>query len=113
MEMPKFDLHRVSEILLEPNPMLFIASPAFSEWLYGEYNEEKLAKFQALYSVPGLRNYMDYLLDRRNDKEYLERYGMDYSDIYDPRKLSQVNSGSRIYGSTVHFVSKNLESLYD
>lgn len=83
--------------------------PAVTDWLYGEYDEEKLKQFQVAYSVPGVRDYLDYLLDRRSDQEYLRRYGMDYSDIHDPRKLRQTGSGSRVISN----VSSNVSSLYD
>lgn len=84
----------------------------FSDWLYGDYNERKLRQFEALHNIPGLGNYMDYLLDIRADEEYLDRYGMDYTDIHDPRKLRSTNSGSRLIGSAMNYVSKNVERLY-
>lgn len=84
----------------------------FSEWLYGEYNEQKLRQFELLHNVPVISNYMDYLLDRRADQEYLDRYGMDYTDIHDPRKLSQVSSGSNLVRSGLNFVSDNVKNLY-
>ena len=80
----------------------------FSRWLYGEYDDQKLRQFEFLYSVPGVRNYMDMLLDYRRDKEYLHRYGMDYSDIHDPRKLHSVASTAR----TISYVSDMVEKLY-
>lgn len=83
--------------------------PAITDWLYGEYDEEKLRQFQVAYAIPGVRDYLDYLLDRRSDQEYLRRYGMDYSDIHDPRKLRQTGSGSRVISN----VSSNVSSLYD
>lgn len=84
----------------------------FSEWLYGEYDEEKLTQFELLHNIPVIGAYMDYKLDVRADQEYLNRYGMDYSDIHDPRKLKQTSSGSRMYGSSLNFVSKNVDKLY-
>lgn len=81
-------------------------------WLYGEYDKEKLRQFEALHNVPVVSNYMDYLLDVRADEEYLRRYGMDYSDIHDPRKLKQVRSGSALYGSALNWVGKNIGRLY-
>lgn len=89
------------------------ADKYFSEWLYGEYDERKLKQFEAAYSVPGVRNYMDYLLDRRADQEYMARNQLTYNDVHDPRKLRETSSGSRMYGSFYHFVSKNVEKLYE
>lgn len=86
---------------------------ATKEWLYGPWSKEKLGVFEALYAVPGVRHYMDYLLDIRANEEYLRRYGMDYSSLHDPRKLSQVRSGSSLVGYSYNFVSKNVSKLYD
>lgn len=55
---------------------------------------------------------MDYKLDLRSDEEYLRRYGMSYEDVHDPRKLRQVSSGSRLYGTALNYVSKNVDKLY-
>lgn len=82
-----------------------------SRWLYGEWSEEKLRKYEMLNAVPGIHQYMDYLLDIRADNEYLRRYGMDYSDIHDPRKLRQASSGSSAFGTILN-VSKNVAELY-
>lgn len=84
----------------------------FTEWLYGEYDKEKLTQFELLHNVPVVGAYMDYKLDLRADEEYLNRYGMDYSDIHDPRKLKQTSSGTRMYGSALNYASKNLDKLY-
>lgn len=83
-----------------------------SRWLYGDWNEEKLRKFQIAYAIPGVRDYMDYLLDRRADQEYLNRYGMDYTDIHDPRKLRTSGSYPRVVGSVYRMVSRNIDKLY-
>lgn len=90
--------------------------PLVKDWLYGEYDEEKLKQFQIAYSVPGVRNYMDYLLDSRADQEYLRRYGMDYSDIHDPRKLRQTRSGAAVVSTgyrAISSVSSNVARLYE
>lgn len=84
----------------------------FSEWLYGDYNEEKLIQFELLHNLPVVGDYMDYLLDRRADEEYMHRYGLDYTDIHDPRKLRQTSSGARFIGSGLNFVSDNVKKLY-
>lgn len=85
---------------------------AVSEWLYGEWNEKKLQQFEMAYAVPGVRDYLDYLLDKRADEEYLRRYGMSYSDIHDPRKLRQVSSSSSMMSRGYHMISRNVDSLY-
>lgn len=84
-----------------------------SRWLYEDnWSKEKLRQYQLLNAVPGVSQYMDYLLDLRADQEYLDRYGMSYSDIHDPRKLRSTSSGSRLAGSAVNMVSRNLDDLY-
>lgn len=81
-------------------------------WLYGPWSKEKLDTYEVLRSVPLFGDYMDYLLDVRSNSEYLNRYGMGYSDIHDPRKLRQSESGTRLVGSTYSFVSRNVNRLY-
>lgn len=82
-------------------------------WLYEDnWSKEKLNEYQLLNSAPIISDYMDYLLDSRATDEYLSRYQMDYSDIHDPRKLSSTSSGTRLMGSTLQFVSKNVGRLY-
>lgn len=82
------------------------------DWLYGEWTEQKVREFEVLHNIPVISNYMDYLLDYRADQEYLDRYGMDWTDVHDPRKLSSVSSGSSLVGASLQFVSKNVERLY-
>ena len=82
------------------------------EWLYGEYDEKKLSQFEFYHSLPLVGDYMDYLLDKRADQEYMQRYGIDYKDIHDPRKLRQTSSGSRLLGNSMRMVSRNVDSLY-
>lgn len=82
------------------------------DWLYGSWSKEKLRQFTFYRNVPVLSQYMDYLLDLRDNEHYLDRNGMTYSDIKDPRKLSSVQSGSRLVGSAYSIVSKNVEKLY-
>lgn len=82
------------------------------DWLYGEWDEDKLRQYEFLHHFPFIGDYMDYLLDIRADREYLERHGMDYSDIHDPRKLRETSSGSRLAGNVLNFVSSNVTRLY-
>lgn len=84
----------------------------FTNWLYGPYDEQKYNTAVFLHGVPFVGDYMDYLLDVRAGKEYLERHGMDYSDIHDFRKLLGSNSGSRLSRDVINFVSSNVDRLY-
>lgn len=84
----------------------------FDEWLYGDWNEQKYNDYKVLSFIPGVSQYMDYKLDVRADSEYLRRYGMDFTDIHDPRKLSQSASSARLNGAVFNMVSKNVNRLY-
>lgn len=94
---------------------LFEFADAFNhpkEWLYGPWTKEKYDAYKILNTIPGIFHYMDYLLSVRSDEEYLGRYGMDYSDIHDPRKLGQTDSARALVGATYHYVSSNIKRLY-
>ena len=84
-----------------------------TSWLYGEWSKEKVQQFELLKRVPVLGDYMDWKLDIRQDEEYLNRYNMDYSDVHDPRKLHQSQSGTRFIGSAYQWIGKNLDKLYE
>lgn len=81
-------------------------------WLYGPWNENKYNAYVTLSRLYFFGDYMDYLLDVRRDKEYLDRHGMDYSDIHDPRKLHESSSGGNLSMGTLNFVSRNVSRLY-
>lgn len=126
----QYDPRQVANVLLQPNPMFklygwiggqveanvkrgaTLEDNTFSDWLYGEYDEEKYKKYLLLHAVPGVSQYMDYLLDYRVSREYLDRYGMDWTDIHDPRKLALSNSGTALARFGMNFVSKNVDKLY-
>lgn len=84
------------------------------EWLYGEYDKDKLETFQTLYHIGPVRDYFDYLLDKRADQEYMSRNQLDYSDIHDPRKLKSTRSNidGVIASRGFNFVSGNIKRLY-
>lgn len=84
-----------------------------ADWLYeDDWSKQKLAQYEALSLIKPIGAYFDWLLSVRSDEEYLSRYGMEYSDIHDPRKLSQVSSADRLLGSTINFISSNIDRLY-
>lgn len=97
----------------DSNPFEFIGHP--EDWLYGEWSEDKYNTYLVMDSIKPLHYWMDYLLSKREAGEYLDRYGMDYSDIHDPRKLSTTRSasaaGSYVTGR-LNFFSKNIGKLY-
>lgn len=82
-------------------------------WLYGSWNKEKYDVYTVLDNLPVVSDYMDALLARRTTQEYLDRYGLDYTDIHDPRKLPSGKSSLGGAGvNALQFVSKNVEKLY-
>lgn len=82
-------------------------------WLLDEpWSKEKYDEYQVLNQIPVVSNYMDYLLSVRADEEYLARYQMDYSDIHDPRKLSQTSAAASLAGSARVTTSRNIDRLY-
>lgn len=87
---------------------------SFATWLYtAEWNDENLQRFRLLYAVGPTRDYIDYLLDLRDDAAYLKRYGLTPGDIRDPRKLGSVTSGSKLIAGGLNFVSDNVKWLYN
>lgn len=83
-------------------------------FLDGEWSYDKQKAFSNLYnfSIGGwspFRNQFDSILDARNDQLYLDRYGLDYSDVKDPRKFVH---GSSPVVHTLNFVSDNVKRLY-
>lgn len=90
-----------------------MADRAFTDWLYGTYDEDKYNEVTFLYnSHPVMRSIIDYKLDQRAAKEYLARNHMDYSDIHDPRKLIGFNSQGNLYGYGLNWASSNISKLY-
>lgn len=85
---------------------------SFAEWLYGEYDSEKQQQFMFLYQLPVIHQYFDYLLDLRAQKEYMNRYQVDWKDVHDPRKLPATSSGSSFMHAGLNFVSDNVKRLY-
>lgn len=81
-------------------------------WLYSSWSEEKYNQYLLMDSFYPLHLWMDYLLDKRGTSEYLDRYGMDYSDIHDPRKLSSTDSSRNLLTYGQRMVSKNINKLY-
>lgn len=87
-------------------------SDQFSEWLYGPWSEEKYNEYLKLNMISPIHDYMEYLFDKRDAEHYLDRYYMTYSDIKDPRKLHITNSATRLGGSILRSVSRNIDKLY-
>lgn len=85
---------------------------SIAEWLYGEYDSEKLQQFNFLYQLPVVHQYFDYLLDLRAQKEYMNRYNLTPQDVHDPRKLHSTDSFGRFVHSGLNFVSDMAKHLY-
>lgn len=86
---------------------------ALSRWLYADdWTKEKYDTYLALDSIYPVHLYMDYLLDKRRTGEYLYRYGMDYSDIHDPRNVPLSGSARALGSYGISMVSRNVSRLY-
>lgn len=107
------NIHNDDNPLRPGNNGATLEDNSFATWLYtAEWNDENLSRFELLYAVPQTRAYIDYLLDRRSDAEYMSRYGLSGADVHDPRKLRQTSSASRLYGYELEFVSDMAKYLY-
>lgn len=98
--------------VLEPYMQAFWDPVGF---LDGEWSQEKQQAFNNLYNLHifGTRPFgdqFDIILDNRNDSRYMSRYGISWSDVKDPRKLSQ--SRHSTFNSSLNFVSSNIDKLY-
>lgn len=86
--------------------------PPADTFLYGEMSKEKYDAISFLYGLPGFHEFIDWRMDARATQEYMNRYGLQWSDVHDFRKLSSFGSQSRLVGSAYRMVSKNVEDLY-
>lgn len=107
------NIHNEDNPLRPGNNGATLEDNSFATWLYtAEWNDENLARFEMLYAVQPTKSYIDYLLDRRSDREYMSRYGLSPSDVHDPRKLRQVSSASSMMSYTLGTVSDMVKYLY-
>lgn len=86
--------------------------PPADTFLYEDMSKEKYDILSFLYSFSGVREFIDWRMDSRATQEYMNRYGIAWSDVHDFRKLSSFGSQSRLVGSAYRMVSKNVEDLY-
>lgn len=77
-------------------------------WLNGEWSKEDQDAFNFLYDFSLFRGKFDEILDAKSHAAYLRNNQLDYSDVYDPRKLKSVTTHSQ----AVNFVSRNIGRLY-
>lgn len=84
-------------------------------FLDGEWTYEKQDAFNNLYNLnfagwSPFRNQFDAILDKRDNAQYMDRYGINWSDVKDPRKLSQSHNAPVVH--SLNFVSSNIKRLY-
>lgn len=82
----------------------------YDNW-YGNYDEKKYKSYQFFSSFPFVDAEVENSIANGKTKSYLERYGMDYSDIVDPSSLYNAGNTSR----TIHqlnWVGNNISRLY-
>lgn len=107
------NIHNEDNPLRPGNNDATLEDNSFATWLYtAEWNDENLQKFHLLYAVQPTRNYIDYLLDLRDDESYLRRYGISPGDIRDPRKLKSTGSASRMIAGALNYASDMVMKLY-
>lgn len=74
----------------------------------GNWNKDNQRLFETMYSIKPFQLAMDWELDHRNEDYYMSHYNVDYSDVWDPRKMPGV--GSTVAG--LNYVSDNIRRLY-
>lgn len=83
------------------------------KYWYGGYDDPtKESRFAFWYSVPGVQNMIDYRLDNVKWDLYSNRYGLDDSDVLDPRNKPTSSSQQRVVRYGLNFVSDNIRRLY-
>lgn len=83
------------------------------EYLYGSWTENKYHQY--LFNkafIPLYGTYAEMKMAQRESKEYLNRYGLDYTDIHNPERLSETSATTRAYSAGLNFVSSNITKLY-
>lgn len=86
-------------------------------WLYdktdnGTWDADDQYAFDLLYGTKYGKQYLDYMLDKRNRKDYMKNTGLDYGDTNDPRKWPGAGSNGQMFGATLNYVSDNVKRLY-
>lgn len=95
---------RVKEHALNHSP--------FDDFLYDIKSKEQYDAISFLYAMPFFHQIIDWRMDTRATQEYMNRYGLDWSDLHDFRKLKNFGSQSSLVGSAYQMISKNIEDLY-
>lgn len=82
----------------------------YDDW-YGGYDEKKYRSYQFFHALPFFSDYIDTNIATHKTEKYLDRYGLDFSDIRDPSSLYDSGNGSRTLHQ-LNYVSSNLHKLY-
>lgn len=87
------------------------------DWLNGQWSEDDQKAFDFLYDFNVLgyapfRSNFDDILNEKSWNSYSKRYGLDYSDIMDPRTFHNHFNQSSMASRTFAFVSSNVKRLY-
>lgn len=86
---------------------------SYSAWLTnGEWDESKYTEYLVNTVLPGMREYTQFLVDFYDDKSYMDRQGIDWSNVRHPWKFKSSNSASSGMRYGYHFVSDNIKRLY-
>lgn len=82
------------------------------DWLLSPKDKAGTDFVQLLYATPLGKTYIDWLYSKRDTETYLERYGLEYTDIYDFRKLPSTGPAAVLYGKSLNYVSRNIGRMY-
>lgn len=75
-------------------------------------SEDDYNRFLALYSTPGIHQWMDYRFGLDQNKQYLSRHGIGWNEIVNLRNLPGTNAMASSISYGFGWVSKNLDKLY-
>lgn len=83
------------------------------DWLYNtEWNERKVNQYLLAKNFFLTSWAIDYAEGKKQMLEYMDRYGMDYSDIHHISKMPGISQMSSGYGRVTNWIGRNIGRLY-
>lgn len=100
----------------KPDPIQDPDKNGWAEWLYsaaeGQWTQEDQDRFDMYYAMEPFKSYFDWVLDKQIREKVFNLYGIDYSDIHDPRNVIGAGNSGRALHNSLNFVSDNVRRLY-
>lgn len=84
----------------------------YEDWLLDDMSEAKYNYLVMMDGVPFVGGYHRSVFATRDMDLYLDRHGLDYSDILNPYNVPTLSANSSVVRQGVNFVSKNIDLLY-